>query len=92
MNCGCKGMLELISPFGEEDRYAERIEFCPLHAAAEKLRDALMEMRDVSAAAFRFSRDNNTGLALVDYLKQQGIKAGFGVRADQAIAAAEGEA
>lgn len=51
--------------------------------------EAAKECRDACAAMFRFVATLGVGVEAMDYLMSQGIKDGFGARADSALAALE---
>ena len=89
--CGCA----LIRPDHTSD-FVD-IRYCPLHAAAADLLEAVRETREAAAACFRAfvtmedgSPDRKNQAILENEMLRAGVRNGFGLRADMAINAAIG--
>lgn len=92
LSCGCSIMVV----FDGEDP-TDPIRWCSLHAAAPALLAAVTETREAAAACFRaFIRmeehapaDSGKNQAILeDEIRRAGVRNGFGIRADIAIASA----
>ena len=89
MDCGCKIAWKKEVP-RHEGLSEAKIEFCPLHAHARELLDAAKEMRDVAAVLMQLTAAQGVAADMEMLFTLADIKEGFGVRAQDAIAKAEG--